>query len=359
MNILITTYQGGLAGATYSISYLAQGLAQRGHRVVVAGKAGSLLFELLQRTSVQLVDLPFRSKVDWKTIRMLRDVIVSNNIEVVNAQSSYDRYLTIFARWYYRLNVKLVHTRRQRSLSIGGWLQNQFYVKGTDKIVVISDELKKQFIRGGFPANHLHVIYNGTPADQYQIEESLVPILRKRLNISSSDTVIGCVARMKRQDQLMAALPYLDPTIKVLFVGIESGSLDNLVEKHQIKNPIIYAGELKRTETLVSYRLMNVNVLPSDMDGFGLVLVEAMAMGTPVIGTNFGGIKDVIEDGVNGLLYENENPLQLAEQIKRLLQDKILQNQLIANGKRRALEDFAIEKTVNNYEKLFQDLIRN
>lgn len=204
---------------------------------------------------------------------------------------------------------------------------------------------------------HLHVIYNGTPVDQYHIDDSVVQKLRSQLSIGPNDTVVGCVARMKRQDQLIAALPYLDPTTKVLFVGIEPGSLDNWVKKYQVKNPIIYAGILDRTETLASYRLMTVNVLPSDMDGFGLVLVEAMAMGTPVIGTNFGGIKDVILNEVNGLLYENENSRQLAKLLNRLLKDLNLRNQLIANGKRRALEDFTIGKTVDNYEMLFENLI--
>ncbi len=175
---------------------------------------------------------------------------------------------------------------------------------------------------------------------------------------NNDDIVIGCVARMKRQDQLIAALSYLEPTIKVLFVGIEPGSLDHWVRQHQVKNSIIYAGKLNRIETLASYCLMSVNVLPSDMDGFGLVLVEAMAMGTPVIGTNYGGIKNVIEDEVSGLLYANENPFQLAEKIRRILQDESLRTRLIAAGQRRALEDFSIEKTVGNYEELFQRLIQ-
>ncbi len=185
MNILLTTYQGGMAGSTYSISYLARGLAERGHRVVVAGKAGTLLFQLLQGTPVQCIDLPFRSKVDWQTIRKLRDVIVSNDIEIVNAQSSYDRYLTIFTRWYYRLSVKLVHTRRNGPKSMGGWLHNTFYIRGTDKIIVTSNEQKKIFINLGYPDHHLHVIHNGTPAENYQTDEAKVVALRQRLEHQS------------------------------------------------------------------------------------------------------------------------------------------------------------------------------
>ena len=63
-------------------------------------------------------------------------------------------------------------------------MQNNFYVKGTDKIVVISDELKRIFIKHGIPAQHLHVIYNGTPRQQYAIDEALVNTLRQKLDIN-------------------------------------------------------------------------------------------------------------------------------------------------------------------------------
>ena len=357
MNILITTYQGGMAGSTYSISFLARGLAEKGHHVIVAGKSGSLLFQLLQGSSVQLVDLPFTSKIDRKTVRAIRDIVIAHDIQLINAQSSRDRYLTIFAKWFYRLNVKLVHTRRQKPLSIGGWLHNSFYIKGTDKIVVISDELRLMFIRHGFPKDHLHVIYNGTPREQYQVSDSSVEGLRQRLAIDDHDVIIGCVARKKRQDQLIEALSYLDDSWKVLFVGIEPGSLDEWVTKYQVKNEIIYAGQLTHQETLASYKLMDVDVLPSDMDGFGLVLVEAMAMGTPVIGTNFGGIKNVIKDGVNGLLYNH--PQELAEKIELIIKDKSLRQAFIKQGTETAFSEFSIEKTVDNYESFFQDLIES
>ena len=346
-----------MAGSTYSISFLAKGLAERGHRVIVAGTSGSLLFELLRNTPVQLVGLPYASKVDSKTVQALRGIIVAHDIEVVNAQSSRDRYLTIFAKWFYGLDVKLVHTRRQRPRSIGGWLHNRFYVKGTDKIVVISDELRRIFVRHGFPAHHLHVIYNGTPGEQYQVDESVTHRLGEQLGIQPNDVVVGCVARRKRQDQLIEAMTYLDDSIKVLFVGIEPGSLDELVAKHQVKNEIIYAGSLDHVETLAAFRLMDVDVLPSDMDGFGLVLVEAMAMGTPVVGTNFGGIKNVIKDGVNGLLYPNEQPNELAEKIRLLLEDKDLRERCIAEGKKTALEEYSIERTISHYEAFFEQLI--
>lgn len=359
MNILIICAQGGLAGSTYSISFLAQGLAEKGHTVYVAGKRGSLLFALLSDTGVVLIPFSFVSKMNRKAIRSVKKIVETYHIDIINAQSSKDRYQTILAKWFYRLPVKLVHTRRQRPLSFGGWLHNNFYIRGTDKIVVISDELKRMFVERGFPPAHLHVIYNGTPRAQYEgIDPQRVEALRQQLGIQPGDTVIGCVARMKNQDQLIRALPYLNKNIKVLFVGIAPESLDTLIEKHEVKNPIVYAGALDHRDTLHAFKLMNLNVLPSTMDGFGLVLVEAMALDVPVIGTRVGGIMNVIDDGENGLLYEDEDVQGLAHGINSILSDQTLRETLIRNGRKTAYERFSIQNTVNHYEAFFLDLIK-
>lgn len=360
MNLLITTYQGGLAGATYSIAFLAEGLAKRGHNVFLAGKEGSLLFSLLKGSPVHLIPMRFKSKIDMQTIRHMRNLVQSEKIDIINAQSSKDRYLTIFAKWLYKLNIKIVHTRRQKPESIGGWIQNSFYIRGTDKIVVISEELKRIFIRQGFPSDHLQVIYNGTPRSQYDVvKDERVEQLREKFNIKPHDVVVGCVARMKKQEQLIKALPLMDETIKVIFAGIPLGSLDHVIQRYRVKNPIIYAGDVDHHDVLHLYKLMDVNVLPSTMDGFGLVLVEAMALGTPVVATRAGGIVDVVEDKVSGLLYENENIEDLANKIKLVLYDKALREKLIANGKVTALEKFSLEKTILNYEQFFYNLLNH
>lgn len=360
MNLLFTTYQGGLAGATYSIAFLTEGLAKRGHNVFLAGKKNSLLFALLKKSPVHLIPMRYKSKIDLQTIQHIRDIVQTEKIDIINAQSSKDRYLTIFAKWLYKLNVRIVHTRRQKPESIGGWIQNSFYIKGTNKIVVISDELKRMFVQRGFSPGHLQVIYNGTPSAQYdEVKGEKVEQLRKKFDIQPNDVVIGCVARMKKQEQLIRALPLLDKKIKVLFAGIPPGSLDHVVQQFNVKNEIIYAGDLAHHDVLHLYKLMDVNVLPSTMDGFGLVLVEAMALETPVVATRAGGIVDVVEDGVNGLLYENENIEDLAHKIKLVLYDQELRGKLIAKGKITALEKFSLEKTILNYEQFFYGLLKN
>lgn len=360
MNLLLLTYQGDIAGSTFSIAYLAKGLAERGHQVYVGCRRESLLYSMLQDSATHPVAMEFRGKFDRRNMQHIRELVSLYNIDLINAQSSKDRYLSIFARWLHKLPVKLVHTRRQKPESIGGWLQNTFYVKGTDKIVVISDELKKTFVSKGIPASHLQVIYNGLPRERFEAHDHRrTEELRLELGLSPSDTVIGCVGRRKKQEQLLEALQYLPAEYKVIFVGITQETLSPHFEKlPPVRQQLIFTGAIAPEEVINYYPLFHVNVLPSTMDGFGLVLVEAMGMGIPVIGTNAQGIKNVIEEGVSGLLFEDGNAAELAEKIRRVLENKELRARLIKNGKYRAANTFSMEHTVKAYEAFFSALIK-
>jgi L-malate glycosyltransferase len=360
MNILLLTYEGKMAGSTNSISFLALGLAKKGHNVYVGCRRESLLYALLENSNVNLIPMKFRGRFSLKDVLFLKQLVQQNNIHIINAQSSKDRYISIFTRWLLEKKVIVVHTRRQRPRSMGGAIQNWFYVKGTDKVVVVGDELKKVFIESGYPPGHIEVIYNGTPASQYDVVYSeKVEELRTRFGLKKGDRVIGCVSRMKEQPQLIQALALLPADIKVVFAGIKPGSLDKWIDTYGIKNEVIYAGLLDRTEVLNVYKLFQVNVLASTMDGFGLVLVEAMALEVPVVATNAYGIKDVVKNEENGLLFENGDISGLARQIMRTFDDDSLRNTLIQNGKKTAFETFSIQKTIDHYEDFFNALVDN
>lgn len=358
MNILLITQEDFLAGSTFSVSYLARALAARGNSVYVAARENSVLHELVaQHSEITFLPIVIRSRFDRKAIQLLKLWAEMYSLDVINAQSSKDRYITIFARMFHGVRARLFHTRRQYPMSVGGVVQRRLYVMGTDKIIVISHELKRIFIKKGFPANHLHVIHNGIPASRYeQWSETEVASLRKQFGINPGDIVIGSVARLKRQEQILKALAILNrPEIKVLFVGITEGHFDSLCKELNLKNQVMYSGAVKADVVLNYYRLLTVNVLASTIDGFGLVLLEAMAMGVPVVATRFGGIVDVVRHNENGLLFNDEDTETLAQQLGLLADNEALRNHLIKQGYKTAYEEFSIEKTAANYESFFHE----
>lgn len=357
MNLLLLTQQGGLAGSLHSIAYLGSGLAKRGHCVVAGIREDAYLWDLLEGSGVIRYPMPLRSKLSLHNMRLIRDAVKQYNIDIINAQSSRDRYTSIFAKYLFGLGAAVVHTRRQKPESIGGFLQRQFYVRGTARIIVVSDELKRTFVKKGFPPNHIEVIYNGLPPERFIHDPAKTEALRKKMGILPKDVVIACVSRRKKQEQLLAALPLLNkPDIKVVFVGIEAGSLDHYVQQYGVKNPIIYAGIVPGDEIRHYYPLFDVHVLPSTMDGFGLALVEAMGAGVPVVATRAQGFIDVLDGEKNGLWFDDGNIAQLATKINTLLTDAELRKRLTTAAKIAAVERFSLEKTLDRYEEVFEQI---
>lgn len=359
LNILILTYQGDLAGSTNSIAYLAVGLAQRGHNVFVGVRPTRLLWKMLENTPVNRVAIPMKTKADLFSYWQVNQLVRKHNIQIINAQSSFDRYISIFSKWFFRYKAKIIHTRRQNPMSSVGWLQRQFYIKNTENIVVISEGLKKVFERKGYPAKHLKVIHNGIPEVRYsEWSAEIVDQYRKRLNFQPNAKIIGCVSRVKEQHLILKAVAELkDPSIELVFAGLPNDYLKPLIEEYGITNKIHDLGIIDSGDILNIYRLLDVNILASNMDGFGLVLLEAMAMECPVIASNYGGIPDVVQDGENGLLFENDDISTLKTQILRLFNEKGLKEKFIENGKKTAFEKYTMEKTISKYEEYFRSLV--
>lgn len=359
LRILFLTYQGGMAGSTNSISYLAKGLADRGHQIFIGIRPQMPIWNMVEHPGITRVPMQIKNKFDVQNWKEIRDLVRKEKIQIINAQSSYDRYTSIFAKLFYQLDVKIVHTRRQNPLSAGGWLQKMFYVKNTAGIVVISEGLKQIFVKNGYPAAHLKVIHNGIPKVRFsQWSVGGVERLKSKLGITKNDKVIGCVSRLKEQEQLIKAVVQMnDPAIKLVFAGVLDEEIQPILDRYDLKNKVHLLGKLPAEDILNVYRLLDINVLASTMDGFGLVLVEAMAMECPVVATNFGGIPDIIEDGVNGLLFENNDIQGLNEKLREVLDNHELREHLIANGLTTAFEKFTMERTVSNYQEYFSQLV--
>ena len=357
MNILIVSQQAGMAGSTYSISYLAKGLSER-HQVWVACPEHTVLWQLLETTVVQLIPIDIISRIDRKSIRQIGELVRQYNIDIVNAQSSWDRYITILAKWRYRLSCKLIHTRRQLSKSMGILGQSWFYERGTDRIVAVSEGVKQSLIMIGIRAEHIHVIYNGTPPEKYaHIDQQQVEALRRQYHITDGDTVIGSVARLKEQEQILRALQSIRQKVKVIFVGIDAQpEYASMIAQFTTPHEVHFTGPVSNEEALHYYPLFRMNILASTIEGLSQALLEAMAMGVPVIATRLGGNPELIQPEENGLLFGNNDIAQLTQCIEQLMDGDELYRKLSTNGKKTALDDFSIDNTVRKYEAFFQDI---
>ncbi|MFA0962557.1 glycosyltransferase family 4 protein [Roseivirga sp. BDSF3-8] len=359
MNILFLTYQGGIAGSTQSIYFLANGLAERGHTILVGCPESSMLYRLLENSAARRVPMTFKGKLDGANMRQIADLTKRYRIELINAQSSRDRYTSMFAKWRYKLPVRVVHTRRQIPKSAGGYLQNVLYHKGTDAVVAVSNGVKKALAGPGMPADHIKVIYNGTPREKYShYDTGLTQELADTYGITADTPVIGCVSRKKHQDQLLRAIGMLEKKVTAFFIGVDiTPEYREIMNHYKVPHTIHFCGRVPADKVLSYYPLFRLNVLPSTIEGLSQSLLESMAMGVPVIATRAAGNPDLIRHEENGLMFGHGNIRELSEQIKQVLEDEGLRSKLIENGYRTALEEFSIENTISNYENFFKTLI--
>lgn len=359
LRILFLTYQGDMAGSTNSIAYLARGLANRGHHVSIGIRKESLLWQLLEGSKVNRVPMTFAGKFDFGNWKQIRDLVMKEKIQLINPQSSHDRYTSIFANWLYKLGVKIVHTRRQMPMSQGGPLQLYLYNKKTAGVVAVGGEVKKGLVKLGIKADHIKVIHNGTPKEKYEnLDSAYIDSLRTKFNITEDDFVIGCVSRLKNQEQIFEALKLIDRPLKAIFCGLkkEEPFISHMAE-FKANHQIYFEGKIPGDKVLNYFKIFDMKILASTMEGLSQSLLEAMALGVPVTATAFAGNLDLIVDEENGLLFNDGDIEKIATNIERLRDDKSLRDSLREQGLVAAYETYSIENTINNYEAYFARLI--
>ena len=145
--------------------------------------------------------------------------------------------------------------------------------------------------------------------------------------------------------QVMPRLLQADPQIRYVVVGDgdDRPRLEQLARDVGVTDHVLFAGARTDQELAAMYDACQVMVLPSRKEGFGLVFLEAMAFGMPVVGGNFGGTPEVVVDGETGFLVDYGNLDCLADRLLRLLSEPPLQRRMGEAGRRRLEEHYTFE----------------
>jgi glycosyltransferase involved in cell wall biosynthesis len=173
--------------------------------------------------------------------------------------------------------------------------------------------------------------------------------------------VIGRLVPQKAIHVLLDATPALlraDPTTRVLVVGDGPlrATLESQARRLGIDHAVRFAGY--QEDVVSAYAAMDVFVLPSRDEGFGLVFLEAMAMGVPVVGTRVIGSEDAVEDGVTGLLVPYADAAALAGVVRRLLDDAELARRLRDTAAERVRRQFSREQFTAQVETVYRGLLQ-
>lgn len=354
--ILQVLHQGGGAGSVTSTLHLSLGLDRAGLHVRFVCPPGSEVEGLARGGGLEvhpLALLPHRRRANAAA---LADLLDRHPVDVINSQSARDREALSWLAVTGRLRAPLVITRRQmpRTFIVENWVVS----RAAAQVVAVSRSVGEALVRRGTPRGKLTVIPNGVVTDRIDVPvaAATVEVWKQRIGWISSQRTLGVLARPKDQHVVLHALEAVRTPVLLVLAGVEPGSrLAHLAKLVPARHAVVCLPFTPDIRPL--YELLELVLLPSRTEGLSQSLLEAMALGKPVIASAATGNLDLITDGVNGRLVKPLEASAWAAAIEGLLADPAEACRLASAGRHRARTTFSLEHTVERTARLYDALL--
>jgi D-inositol-3-phosphate glycosyltransferase len=237
---------------------------------------------------------------------------------------------------------------------------------GSDRVVALTAIDRQQIIRHYQTHSPIDVIPGGVDLDRF----SPMPRARARatLGLPPDEKVVlfvGRIQRLKGLEVLVRAFARLgDLDARLLVVGGQPGTspesreisrVQHLVTRLGIEGRTGFVGAVAHEQLPLFYSAADVTVMPSSYESFGLVAVESLACGTPVVATRVGGLTSIVHDGETGVLVPWRDAEMFAESLRRVLEDSALQQRLASNARASVL-GYGWERIADEHLALYEDV---
>jgi N-acetyl-alpha-D-glucosaminyl L-malate synthase BshA len=231
----------------------------------------------------------------------------------------------------------------------------RFGIEQSDEVIAVSDWLKRETNRVFGATKEIHVVPNFVDTTRYRPRESRCSPL---LCVSADAPIVMHVSNLrpvKRVSDTIRAFGDACGGTKAQLVivgdGPDRAEADALVTELRLGEQVQFLGLVDDVADLLPFA--DALVVSSELESFGLAALEALACGVPVVGYDSGGMKEVVEDGKSGFLVRFGDVPALAARLKTLLANETLRRDFGARGRRRAEEEFALQKILGVHEKLY------
>jgi glycosyltransferase involved in cell wall biosynthesis len=223
--------------------------------------------------------------------------------------------------------------------------------------IAVSDRQLPRLLRSGYCRDRIRVIPNGVPVPEPEPSRDGV---REALGVPPDAFVAALVATLrpeKRADSFVSAVTrahQADPRV----IGIVAGGgseLPRVRELAGVDGTVRVLGH--RDDVTDVLAASDVVCLSSDAEGVPMVLLEAMALGKPVVATDVGGVSEAVESGSSGLLVAPNDPIAFAGALLELAADPDLARRLGERGRNRHRERFGVERMVDEYARVFDEVL--
>jgi glycosyltransferase involved in cell wall biosynthesis len=335
------------------------GLKKLGARVIILCQPGSMIGKIAAAEGIDVKTCRMRKHYDLPAISLIMKLIVSEQIDVISTHSGRDSFLAGAAGRLSRRQPVIVRTRH-----IALPITTRFtYSVLPHKVVTTSEYVRRYLISAGIGPERVVAVHTGIDLSKFD-PDNTPAALRHELGLGAGVPVVGTVSilRFKKGHQtLLKAIPMvLEKIPEAVFVfagdGPQRENISNAIKKSGLSGKVFMLGLRQDIPSILNS--IDVFVLPTLEEAHGGVYVEAMAMRKPVIGTDVGGVSEVIKHGINGLLIEPDNAGVLAEAIIQMLGNKNAMAAFGAEGRKMVEAQFSTEKMCERMYALYGEMLQ-
>ena len=331
---------------------LARGLSARGHTVTVFGAPGSMLEERIAGVSPFepiLKGMDLHPAVLWRARAALR----RHQADVVLAMMRKDVRLTVPAAWAQGIP-SIVRHANDRPLT--GWIYDRALFGALPAMHIANSHATRRTLLESAPwldGEKVSVIHNG-------IDPVSVDSVRPAdLKLPSDAIVMGFAGRLETRKgllDLMRAWPTVASAVLNAHLVIAGKGPDEATARAIVGDSPRVQWLGYRTDVPAVLRALDIAVVPSHWEGFGLIAAEAMLAGLPVVAANASSLPEIITDGVHGRLVEPRDPVSLANALIRMAREPEVRSRMGTAGRARALAEFGEEKMLDAYEQVLSSV---
>ncbi|MYZ43458.1 glycosyltransferase family 4 protein [Schauerella aestuarii] len=345
----------GFGGQEHRIYKEVLAMRERGHHIEVVCQPHAKMLPRLRAAGFVVHTIPMGGLRNYvKGVYALWRLFMARRYDVVNTHSRMD---TIIAAAAGRLaGVPLVVRTRHLSNKVTSMLS---YTWLPHRVTAVSDHVRGYLIQRGVPPERIATVYSPVALPP-QVEHST---LRSELGLSDDHLVVGCVAVMRatkgHRDLVDAMAPLIreNPMLHMVFVGGGSPTFEQVhayVQAQGLGSRIHLMGMRDDVPNLLAG--FDLFALATQQEASGTVYVEAAASGLPVVGTNVGGVSEMMREGITGILVPPKDPVALGAALKRLIDDPELRCRMGDAGRRMVWEEraFSTELLAERTENLYR-----
>ena len=364
LNVLYLINHAGKAGTERYVQALIEKLNNKRITAFFAYNEDGLLRERIQGMGVKMIQLKMRHPFDLAAAWKLSRFCMENKIDLIHTHFLRENYIALLSR-IFNPRTKVVYTNHFVMRNNGVIrIFNRMMTLLQGRIIAVCDPGKDMLIKNGNRKSIIDVVYNSVEPGYWKNDDT--SSLRGEFGIGDDEFVILCASRFahdKGHAYLVRTIKELKNITQVKFRCILAGDgplldgVKQLTEGLSLQNEILFIGFRQDMKNL--YKGSNLYFNSSQHEALSFLIIEALASGLPVVATDMGGNRDVINERTNcGALVKYDDPGSTALEIKKIMEDRALYEKYRSNAFSAVEEYFNLEKNVDRTCEIFENVCK-